>query len=140
MACKPTPSPMTKENFEVIEYIKTQTSCVGTTSDCLPLHIKPYQTLLLDFLKSNAFNPDEYYVQTKIGTWTEDDKIQSDTSTTGLTLNLYHLNYFKIILQDKKDFIKDSIVTYRKGNVGGKNFSVTIDKVKNKISGPHYWK
>lgn len=140
IACRQTFLTSAKGDNEVLEYIKTQTEFIAIKNDSLPDHIKPYQTLVLEFLRNNNFNSDEYYVQTEIHTWTEDDEIHSDTSATHLSLNLYHLNYFKIMLQDKKDFSKDSVVTYRKGNISGKDFRITVDKEQKKILGPHYWK
>lgn len=139
-ACKQESSSVTKIDLEVLSYIKSQTDFATIYNDSLPSNIIPCQTIVIEFLIKNKFNPSEYYVKKKNHTWIEDDKIYSDTSATHLSINLYHIDYFKIMLQDKKAYLKDSIIIIRKGNVGGKNFGITIDKDQKKVFGPHYWK
>lgn len=124
----------------LIEYIHTKTEYAAIAGNSLPAHIKNYQPIILNFLKEHKFNPSQYYVSGIIHSWTEDTVTDSDTSVTGLSLRLYHLNYFRTLLQAEEDYSKDSTVTYMKGNIGGKNFSISINKKTNTISGPHYWK
>lgn len=122
------------------QYIRDQKEFIAISDTNLPHYIKIYQPLILDFLKSKGLKSGEYFVSTEVHSYTEDDKFYCDTSETHLSLHLYHSDYFSILYRDHLDFLKDSTITMRKGNIGGKNFSIGIDKLKNTISGPGKWK
>ncbi|MBS1636875.1 MAG: hypothetical protein JST26_13240 [Bacteroidetes bacterium] len=139
-SCQKTENDKEHADTELLKFINKKTEYTAIEGKNLPKHIKKYQPLILHFLKEHKFNPSQYYVSGIIHSWTEDTITYSDTSVTGLSLRLYHLNYFRTLLQAEEDYSKDSTVTYMKGNIGGKNFSISINKKTNTISGPHYWK
>lgn len=124
-----------EETFEA--FIEKQTeyvTLVDTTN--LPNYIKSYYGLISIFMTNNGFDKTKYYVSLHI----VNDAQYSDSSATHLSLRLYHLDYFSILYSDKQVYIKDSLMTLRKGNIGRKNFQITIDKLTNQITGPIIWK
>jgi hypothetical protein len=124
-----------EETFEAFIEKQTEYVPLGDTIK-LPNYIKSYYGLISTFMTNNGFDKTKYYVSLD----TVNDTLYSDSTETYLSLRLFHLDYFSILYSDNQVYLKDSLVTFRKGNIGGKNFQITIDKLSNQITGPIIWK